>query len=266
MRRMFGRWTGAAGALMAAGVALAGCGDAGSCPYGSHDQPSGTASVSCKARPAPSVDQIAALRSGAAVRAALAAHDAGGELIGIGVNAWGETTFTRRGGELVTYDRTGKKAPGSNPTQRNYAIATAGSAPVTPSDVDPAVLARALTRIHRAAPRGKLQEAVYASLGIAPRVGWRLTYFGMGSAGQLLVVDDRPCVLAPGATRSPLQGIGACDVRALLLGGPSAAPPPSSSPVSTGPATPELSKAQEQLECVKAAEGDVTKLTQCATG
>lgn len=263
------RGAGAAGLLALVSVAIAGCGGEGSCVYGSNDQRSGSASVSCKPRPAPSGAETAALRSGAGLRAALRAYSAGDgageELIGIGVNAHAETTFTRRAESFVTYDRQGEEGPSDNANQREYAVATTGSAAVRTSEVKPAVLARALRRVHRTAPRGKFLGAVYASVGIAPRVGWRLTYSGMGTAGQLLIVDDRLCVLAPGATRSPLRGIEACDVRALLLGGAggsTSTAPPTAAPAR--PSSPALSKAQEQLQCVQAAKGDVTKLAQCA--
>lgn len=125
------------------------------CPFGSKGSTRGTTS-SCKPRPAPTREQITAARDGSALRRALAGlREAGygdAPLAGVGINAWGETTFmlptwsTQVGDaryRQLTFDARGGIPPQSKSASRGY-VADTGSQTFTAREIDPRDLARAV--------------------------------------------------------------------------------------------------------------------------
>lgn len=264
--------------VVVGGLALGGMIDTAEsgCPYGYGNSRPGSASTTCKPRPEPSPAQMAAALDGSALANGLAAfrksEDAGADVLGVGLNAYGETTFSIPDGENAfgapeqrhaTFDRTGKLAPADNAFRRNYATATSDEK-VPIGKIRPASVRKALARVRRGAPEARFRSALFSRKVAAPGFGWALDYSvgkGDGIHGFRIEMDADGGGLCAFGTSSEVRGVEAC---AFGRGGMGGAPPePSgSAPPSAAPVAPQ----NEQLECVRRAAGDVAKLQKCVSG
>ena len=158
-----------AGALLA----LAGCSvGSSSCRYGS------SGDGSCNVRPKPSAEQEQAAMSGAALRAGLRAYLASrhpARVNSVGVNKWGETTFTVRvalGGpheyRLTTYDAGGRRTSGDE----EYTSEPDDPFPLR--RVHPGALVRAVAAIRARQPDAILRDAVLTVAPFSNELAWNI--------------------------------------------------------------------------------------------
>ena len=229
------------------------------CPYGS----TGTQNQSgCKPRPKPSESERAAVRDGSALASAIRAFGAKKKVVGIGLNRWGETTFTTTADKKhVTFDRKGGKPPQSKPQARSYELATYGTVGFTAASARPAAIRRAIARI---GDRGTFQAAALGQNPVGLDTVWLLRYTRDEADGFLFRMDVDGGGLCQLAERAAVRGIARCALEIRGVPGatlPTPAPAPSTVAPSAPPAAaPPQSK---QLECVQQAGTDVTKLQAC---
>lgn len=155
---------------------LSGCaGLHNTCRYGVAAHSTGN---SCRSRPRPSDEQVRAAMDGSALTKALAAWKArpkSATVNGVGVNWWGETTFTVRTAlngpheyTLTTYDRDGKPASGDEEYVSGHGDSFSVGA------VHPDAVAKAVAAIRAKQPEIRM---LTASLTVAPfidRVAWSI--------------------------------------------------------------------------------------------
>jgi hypothetical protein len=201
-------------------IFLPGCaGLHNTCRYGSAQNSTGN---TCRSRPKPSDEQVRAASTGAALRNALAAwkrHPRFKTVNGVGVNWWGETTFTIRTAlngpkelTLVTFDAAGK------PTSNNEDYVTGHDDPFRVGIVRPEVIGNVMARIHEHQPDVRF---LTASLTVAPfidRPAWSIQVVSLETHSTLVYqvfpdgkrlchgkdgVPDDALTFAPGIKRCP---------------------------------------------------------------
>jgi hypothetical protein len=272
-----------------------------SCPYGSHDRPSGSASVSCKYRPKPTAKQAAAVLDGSAIVNGVAGfkkgEDAGQAVLGVGLNAWGETTFTIPDGKnfvgapkrrLVSFGPKGGLAPADNAFTRRYKEVSDGREPISLAALRPEKLGAALRRVHEGAPELIFISAAYARAAAVAGDLWTLEYTSTGSSRAVIadvVLEVRPdgsglCqtgrasvvrrVKACGAGGGPASSgdemtciAGAGDPAAIAACSGGGAPAATPTPAPRRKKRQSAKSATSQIECVQNAGTDVDKLRAC---
>ncbi len=256
-------------------VVFAVSGADGSCPYGNLDKPSSSASVSCKPRPAPSAEQRAAVTDGSALKNGLAAFKSSKEaktkVLGVGLNAWGETTFTMSDGKNlfggpkerhVTFDRDGDSAPQSGAFTRKYAVVTSSDDAFAVGQVKSAGVRRAMARVRRGAPDLAFSNAKFSRNPFGQDRVWMFDY-RRGTTGGTMLQMQRDGSGLCGLTATGIRGVKACTFSAGATGITSAPSTPSTpSAPNFPPATPSTPGAPS-IDCVKKAGTDAVKLQKC---
>lgn len=253
----------------------------GACAYGS-----GKTRNSCKPRPEPSLAEFAAAIDGSALAAGVAAlratEPAPPRVAGMGLNRWGETSFTVLTGEtapsgpitrFARFDRAGQPLPENR--QAQYEDVPAHH-PFPLQAADPRVLREALGRADRAERfvAARLETAFAAQ----PAIAWRLTYASRGQAdpqGAMYAMAADGQGLCRLDSNSTTPGVVACNFMRLpstpMKGAAVGAAPTANAPAMLAPASPALTAKQDpalkksfdQMACVKKAQGDVAALRRC---
>lgn len=256
-----------AAALAAGLVALVVSGKLKStCAYGS-----GHSRNSCKARPEPSTEVLAAAIDGSAMAAAIEAFrrspDGSQALVGVGMSRWGEVTFaipTGKTGFGVPRERFVRFGSRGEALEENLQAGYEDASGTIPFDVDlvqPKVLGEALRRVDRPGRfQGARLEPSFGDNGLA----WRLTYATRGESdaqGAMFAMATDGGGLCRLNQSPASSGIPGCNL-ARLPGTPAGnttqvAPMPAPVP------DPALKKQFEQMACVKNAKGDVAALRFC---
>lgn len=238
--------------MLCVGCALAGCSN-GNCRYGrvSENRPG-----FCKSRPEPSAQQAAAAVTGQPVVAAVAAWDraepANVPVGSVGLNRWGETTFTVQahlGGlheyQLVTYDRNGRPTSG----EEEY-ISDPEDPPFPVSEIRADVLPEVMQRLRAAQPYLQLYQAVLNIDAFSGTLGWTIQLWGRD--------PDRNSITY--YARNDRRGL--CYENAMNQGPvPGVAPCPHQSPGSDTPQTPYANEVSQP--CVHLAGKTGTRIFPC---
>jgi hypothetical protein len=246
------------------------------CGYGSGRSPN-----SCKSRPPPSAAELAAALDGSALTRALEAlartPDAGRDVVGVGVNRWGEVSFayptgeTGWGAESHRFVRFGPRGePLEYRSQSQYEDAT-GTLPFKPELASAAVLKDVLARVDRRDRfNGARLNPSFGDRGLA----WTLTFVTLEyqadpqPASYVMAADGSGlCRMNPGPPPSPVPDCNLLQLPASTqIGGQTLVPPPrpgSAMPAPLPSSDPAIAKAMEQMACVKKAQGDVQALQRC---
>jgi hypothetical protein len=262
--------------LLAAGVvALIATGTIRStCGWGS-----GRTANSCKARPPATAAELSAAVDGSALERALEAlrrsPDGGREVVGVGVNRWGEVSFAFPTGEtgfgaeaqrFVRFDPQGRPLEYRGQSQYEDAFGTLAFKPELASS---ARLRDVLARVDRRERfSGARFNPAFADRGLA----WTLSFFDRdrpedGQPASYMMAADGTglCRMNPGPPPSPVPD---CDLWRLPT---SAAGTGRTLPVDPGkrgeipmpPPDPATKHAMDQLACVQQAKGDVKAMQRC---
>jgi hypothetical protein len=264
-----------ASALAAVVLALVATGTIRStCGYGS-----GRNSNACKPRPPATAAQISAAVDGSALEHGLEAlrrsPDGGREVVGVGVNRWGEVSFAFATGKtgfgaeaqrFVRFDPHGRPLEYRGQSQYEDAFGTIAFKPELAS---PAALRDVLARVDRVERfSGARFNPGFGDRGLA----WTLTFVDRDTpddpqpASYVMAADGTGlCRMNPGPPPSPVPD---CDLWRLPT---SAAATGQTLPVDPGkrgevpmpPPDPAAKHAMDQLACVQRARGDVQAMQRC---
>lgn len=247
------------------------------CPYGYGNTRPGSASTTCKQRPRPTANQARSVADGTAIKTALktfrARKEASKGVLAVGVNAWGETTFTLGREKYLTIDRTGALPKQGNASGRTYAIATITEGSFKVDRVRAEGLSAALRRVTRGRPDAQFRTAVLGP-AFGGGIAWNLSFYvvnGSETTGGFVVqmAPDRKnlCVLGK---EQRVRGVAECNFSASDDGFTTA---PSTGGGSKNPASPPGSTSNaikesvdKQIECAKKAGADAAKIQACVGG
>jgi hypothetical protein len=184
-----GRCTG----LLVVACLLAGCsnsssyggGYSGSCKY---KRASDSTDFRCRGRPQPDAALLARAMAPNALPRAIARFEhahRGTPLLAIGLNHWGETTFTvgpdHFHKQLITYDIDDRPTSGDDGYVSSYI-----REPIALSDVDPGVLAQVLAKAREADPQTTLVSAEISHGAFSDVPQWRVGLIGKDAKADIL--------------------------------------------------------------------------------
>lgn len=213
------------------------------------------------------------MADGSALKHGLAAFRASREartkVLGVGLNAWAETTFTMSDGKnlfggpkkrYLTFDRNGDAAPKSNAFTRKYAVVAAGGDAFAAGQLTATGLHRALVRVRRGASDLVFSKATFTRSPFGADRVWMLEYRRGDVGSVMLQMQADGSGLCGLMDAGGIRGVKPCTYAAGAAGITSA--PSTSSVPKTAPATPSTPGAPS-IDCVKKAGTDVVKLQQC---